>query len=107
MSPAAAPGRFGRMPLGGLGGGRPVEAVAGAEGPALGAKQDHPDLRVGVRLVDGARELVAKRRGDGVVLVGPAQDDAADSVLGFGAKRGVGHRGPSVSSRGDRRREYV
>src|SRR5438132_517551 len=67
--------------------GRPVEAVARAEGGALGAEQDDADGGVGVGLVDRGRQLVAQRRGDRVVLAGPCQHDRAHAGLGLGADR--------------------
>jgi len=44
---------------------RPVEPVAGAEGRALGAQQDHAHVGVRVGGVDGLAELVAQLRRDG------------------------------------------
>ena len=45
-----------------LGGGRPVEAIAGAEGFALGAQQNDACLPLGVAAVDRLGELVAQAR---------------------------------------------
>ncbi len=67
--------------------GRPVEAVARAEGGTLGAEQDDTDGGVGVGLVDGGPQLVAQRRGDRVVLGGPRQHDRAHAGLGLRPQR--------------------
>ncbi len=97
-SPRCAPFGLALLRLG-LGG--PVEAIAGAEGAALGAKQDHMHFGIRIGGVDRRRELVAEGGCDGVVGIGSAEDDRAHGFRRLGAEslHAVLLRKPSALSR--------
>jgi len=91
-----------RMALAGLRSGGPVEAVARAEGCALGAQQDHAHLRVRVGGVDRRRELVAQPRRDRVVGLRPAEHDLPHAIQRLGPDRLHGSS-PGARAQGGRR----
>ena len=65
----------------GLGGRRAGQLVAGAEGRTLGIQQDDAHVPVVLGDVELVPELVAQRRRDRVVLLGPAQREAAHRAV--------------------------
>ena len=83
--------RSARSAVAGLGRGRPVEPVAGAERRALGVEQDHPDVAVALGVVERVAQLVAQLGRDRVVRVGAAQRQPPHRALVAHSDRVAGH----------------
>jgi hypothetical protein len=64
----------------------PIQTVAGAEGRSFRPQEDHLDGGIPVGAVESSVQLFNQSRRDGVVLVGPVEDDGAYAVAGLGAE---------------------